>query len=70
MLMPHLRQFGKPMTAYTLPVDSSSSRILKRLRGFAWMVDSSLRVLGTSLRFGLDAVLSVAPGFLKNRGAP
>ena len=65
MLMPHLRQFGKPMTetyAYTLPVGSSSPHILKRLRRLAWMMDSSIRIPGTSLTLGLDAVLSVAPG--------
>ena len=70
MLMPHLRQFGKPMTAHTLSVDSSLSRMVKRLRGFAGMQDSSLRITGTSLRLRLEAILSVAPGILKNRGAP
>lgn len=50
------------MTAYTFPVDSSSSRILKRLRRFAWIMDSSIRIPGTSLRLGLDAILSVVPG--------
>ena len=60
--MLHLRQFGKPMTAYTFPVDLSSSRILKRLRWFAWMMDSSIRIPGTSLRLGMDAILSVVPG--------
>lgn len=62
MLMPHLRQFGKPMNPYTFPVDSSSTRILKRLRRLAWMMDSSIRIPGTTLRLGLDAILSVAPG--------
>jgi hypothetical protein len=35
---------------------------LKRLRGLAWLLDNSIRIPGTRIRFGLDPVLGLIPG--------
>jgi hypothetical protein len=35
---------------------------LKRLRRLAWLLDAAVRLPGTKFRFGVDAVIGLAPG--------
>ena len=48
-------------TSRTLSPDQS--RTLETLRRWAVLLDSAYRVPGTSIRFGLDAILGLVPGF-------
>jgi Domain of unknown function (DUF4112) len=38
------------------------ARRLNRLRRFAWLLDAAVRLPGTNFRFGVDAVIGLAPG--------
>jgi hypothetical protein len=42
---------------------------LRRLARLGWLMDSSVRIPGTSRTFGLDAVMSVVPGIGSVGGA-
>jgi len=35
----------------------------RRLKRLAWLMDSAVRVPGTSIRFGMDSVIGLVPGF-------
>jgi hypothetical protein len=35
---------------------------LQRIRGLAWLLDNSIRIPGTQIRFGLDPILGLIPG--------
>ena len=48
-------------TSHTLNPDQS--RTLDSLRRWAVLLDSAFRVPGTPIRFGLDAILGLIPGF-------
>lgn len=45
------------------PVEVATiDRRLERLRRVAWVLDSSLRVPGTGIRFGVDSLIGLVPG--------
>lgn len=48
--------------AESRPVLAEAPDRLRRLRGMATLLDSAVRVPGTRVRFGLDAVLGLVPG--------
>jgi hypothetical protein len=50
------------MTATTFfPAQSQAARLAK-LRSIAWLLDAAFRLPGTRFRFGIDALVGLAPG--------
>jgi hypothetical protein len=44
------------------PEVGTLDRRLERLRQVGWVLDSSFRIPGTSIRFGIDAIIGLVPG--------
>lgn len=44
------------------PEVGTLDRRLERLRWVGWILDSSVRIPGTGIRFGIDAIIGLVPG--------
>ncbi len=48
--------------ATLLPEVGRTDLRLERLRRVGWMLDNSIRIPGTRIRFGIDAIIGLVPG--------
>ena len=48
--------------AASAPEVTTHDRRMERLRRVAWVLDSSLRIPGTQIRFGVDMIIGMVPG--------
>jgi uncharacterized protein DUF4112 len=53
------RSLSSPALA---PEVGTLDRRLERLRRVGWVLDSSMRIPGTRIRFGIDAIIGLVPG--------
>ena len=44
------------------PYSQAQTRALKRIRKLAWLLDRSMNVPGTQIKFGLDGLIGLIPG--------
>jgi Domain of unknown function (DUF4112) len=49
-------------TAASVPEVGTLDHRLKQLKRVGWLMDNSVRIPGTSIRFGLDALIGLVPG--------